>query len=269
MDSLQDKVCVITGGGSGIGEAMCRSFAAEGARVVCVDWNFAAAQAVVADIGSSALALRADCGVEMDLRRVILQAEHEVGPIDIFCANAGIPSNGGLDVPNDEWDRIMRINFYQQVFVARHLFPLWQRRGGGQRLVITASAAGLLTQVGSLPYAVTKHAAVAAAEWLAISYAEHGIGVHCLCPQAVRSGMTAGTDGGVAGGDGMLEPEQVVAGVRAALRSGEFLITPHPEVRKYMARKAQDTERWIKGMRRLHDAFGKDMMRTPPNAAKL
>ena len=265
--ALDGKCCVVTGGGSGIGAAMCRHFAAQGANVVVVDLNLTEAEQVAAAIGG--LAIRADCGSEVDLRKVILRAEFEVGPIEVFVANAGIPSNGGVDVPNDEWQRIMNVNFYQHVFVARHLFPHWQQRGGGQHFVVTASAAGLLTQVGSLPYAVTKHAAVAAAEWLAIPYAEDGIKVHCLCPQAVRTAM-APDDGGVAGGDGVVEPEQVAEDVHRALVTGEFLVTPHPAVRKYMQRKAADYDRWLNGMGRLHQAFGKLMLRAPPiTAAKL
>ena len=149
---LKGKICVVTGGASGIGEALCEQFAKEGAKsVVCVDMNLESAQKVADRIGG--LAIAANCGVEMDLRKVIMRTEFECGPIDVFVANAGIPSNGGVDVPNDEWERIMNVNVFQHIFVARHLFPLFEERGSGY-LVVTASAAGLLTQVGSLPYSV-------------------------------------------------------------------------------------------------------------------
>eukprot|EP00656_Telonema_subtile_P029867 TRINITY_DN32929_c0_g1_i2.p1 TRINITY_DN32929_c0_g1~~TRINITY_DN32929_c0_g1_i2.p1 ORF type:complete len:253 (-),score=64.74 TRINITY_DN32929_c0_g1_i2:126-884(-) len=239
----------------------CRTFAKEGAeKVIVVDMNMEAAERVASEIGG--IAMRANCGQEMDLRKVIMTTEFEVGPIDIFVGNAGIPANGGVDVPNDEWERIMSVNVYQHVYVARHLFPLFEQRGEGT-YIVTASAAGLVTQVGSLPYSVTKHAAVSVAEWLAITYAESGINVHCMCPQAVRSGFTKGSDGGVAGGDGMLEPEDVAKELLACMSTKTFLVLPHPEVLKYFQRKAGDYDRWIKGMTKLHEGFGKMMLRAP------
>lgn len=159
----------------------------------------------------------------------------------------------------------------QHVYAARHLFPLFEARGQGAMLV-TASAAGLLTQVGSLPYAVTKAAAVSIAEWLAISYGGKGINVSCLCPQAVESAMTAGGTGaaGAAGTDGVISAEQVTDDVLSAMAEGRFMITPHEAVRKYIVRKATDYDRWIKGMRRMHDTFGNLMLRAPlMSAAKL
>jgi len=164
----------------------------------------------------------------------------------------------------------MSVNVYQHVYVARHLFPLFEQRGSGT-YVMTASAAGLVTQVGSLPYSVTKHAAVSIAEWLAITYAEAGINVHCICPQAVRSGFTEKTgDGGVAGGDGMLEPEAVAVELLSCMEKKQFLVLPHPEVLNYFQRKANDYDRWIKGMSRLHESFGKIILRAPAySAAKL
>eukprot|EP00658_Telonema_sp_P-2_P026463 TRINITY_DN20689_c0_g1_i2.p1 TRINITY_DN20689_c0_g1~~TRINITY_DN20689_c0_g1_i2.p1 ORF type:complete len:281 (+),score=78.15 TRINITY_DN20689_c0_g1_i2:60-845(+) len=248
--------------------ASCRGFAANGAdKVVVVDMNLEQAQRVASDIDG--IAMKANCGQEMDLRRVIMAVEFEVGAIDVWVGNAGIPANGGVEVPNDEWERIMNVNVYQHVWVARHLFPLFQERGEGV-YVTTASAAGLVTQVGSLPYAVTKHAAVSISEWLAISYADAGVRVHCICPQAVRSGFTEGSDGGVAGGDGMLEPATVADELLSCMDKRQFLVLPHPEVLTYFQRKASDYDRWLKGMQRLHQTFGKVMMRAPArSAAKL
>ncbi|CAK9013993.1 unnamed protein product [Durusdinium trenchii] len=267
---MEGKVCVVTGGGSGIGAALCRRMAALGAKVVVADLHEETAQAVAQPF-ATALAVRCDVAKEMDLRRLIAIAEASCGPIDIFICNAGVPSNGGYEVPDDEWERIFKVNVMQHVYTARHLFPLWQQRSGEKHLVITASAAGLLTQVGALPYSVTKHAAVALAEWFRISYAQYGIQVSCLCPQAVETGMLPkGSDGGVAGGDGLLKPEQVAEDVLQAMAEKRFLILPHQEVLTYFRRKAQDYERWLKGMGRLQQTFGELLRRAPPtSAAKL
>jgi len=206
----------------------------------------------------------------MDIRKVIMKTEFDVGPIDVFVANAGIPANGGTEVPNDEWDRIWRVNVMQHVFVARHLFPIYKSRGGGSML-ITASAAGLLTQIGSLPYSVTKHAAVSVAEWLQISHRSDNIRISCLCPQAVKTGMVPkGGDGGVAGSDGTLDPKDVAQESIEVLSRGEFLVLPHKKVKVYMQRKASDYDRWLKGMHRVHLAMGELTRKLPPiSAAKL
>ena len=185
-EDFAGKVVVVTGGASGIGRGLCIAFANLGCNVVVADLNRDAAQSVVDEISSptnTVLAMRCDCGVERDIRRLVRESEALVGPIDIFCSNAGIPSNGGIDVTNDEWDLINRVNVMQHVYVARQLVPLWRDREEGGNLVVTASAAGLLTQVGSLPYSVTKAAALSVAEWLAITHAEDGVRVSCLCPQ--------------------------------------------------------------------------------------
>lgn len=268
--TVAGKVCVVTGGGSGIGAALCRRFAELGAkRVVVADLSEESARAVSSSFNG--IPVRCNVAQEMDVRRLISIAEAVAGPVDIFVANAGIPSNGGYEVPNDEWERIMQVNVMQHVYVARHLFPLWQQREGEKCFVITASAAGLLTQVGSLPYSVTKHAAVSIAEWYRITYADFGIRVHCLCPQAVQTGMVPeGSGGGVAGGDGVIKPEVVADDVVKALQDGKFLILPHAEVLKYYQRKASDYDRWLAGMGRLHKSFGEWMRRSPPmSAAKL
>jgi NAD(P)-dependent dehydrogenase (short-subunit alcohol dehydrogenase family) len=252
---VRDRVCVVTGGASGIGRALARRFAADGARaVVVVDRDAQGAEAVAESVGG--VGMPADVGREDHIRRVIDDVETRWGPIDLFCSNAGILVVGGPEVPNDDWQRIWDINVMAHVLAARHLVPRMLARGGGY-LLQTASAAGLLSQVGSAPYAVTKHAAVAFAEWLAITYGDRGLKVSVLCPQAVRTAMTDGIPGGgVAGIDGMLEPDVVVGAVIEGLAAERFLILPHPEVAEYVRRKGEDVERWLRGMRRLQARFG-------------
>jgi NAD(P)-dependent dehydrogenase (short-subunit alcohol dehydrogenase family) len=250
---MQGKHAVVTGGASGIGRALCRRFEKEGARAVVVaDLDAAGAEAVAREVHGTALAV--DVGREPDVRRLIEEAERANGPVDLFCGNAGIGVRGGVEASDADWQRIWQINVMQHVYAARALLPGWLGRGEGYFL-ITASAAGLLTQIGSAPYAVTKHAAVSIAEWLSVTYGDAGIRVSCLCPQAVRTGMTAGGPG-VAGIDGMLEPEQVAESVTDALREERFLVLPHPEVAEYLKRKATDYDRWLRGMRRLQARFG-------------
>ena len=254
---VQDKTIVVTGGASGIGKAMCERFAADGARqVVVADLNGDGAAAVAERIGSasgSAAARQVDVGVEAELIDLIDDTESRFGPIDLFCSNAGIGLGKGLDEPDEVWDTIWRVNTQSHIWVARHLVPKMIARGGGY-LLNTASAAGLLTQIGSVTYAVTKHAAVALAEWIAITHGRDGIKVSVLCPQAVRTAMTA--DGpGVAGVDGMIEPEQVADAVIEALREERFLVLPHPEVAEYIRRKTTDYDRWLHGMRRLQERY--------------
>ena len=252
---LKGKIIVVTGAASGIGRALARRFAAEGAKaVVCVDRNEAGAQETAAEIGGAAF--RVDVSQEAEIAGLIETVERDIGPIDLFCSNAGILLIGGPEVPNDDWQRIWEINVMAHVLAARHLVPRMLARGGGY-LLQTASAAGLLSQVGSAPYAVTKHAAVAFAEWLAITYGDRGLTVSVLCPQAVRTAMTDGIPGGgVAGIDGMLEPDLVAGAVIEGLAAERFLILPHPEVAEYVRRKGEDVERWLRGMRRLQARFG-------------
>jgi NAD(P)-dependent dehydrogenase (short-subunit alcohol dehydrogenase family) len=246
---LADKVVVVTGGASGIGRALSLRFAAEGARAVAVaDRDADGAQQVAAEIGARAIAVPTDVSDEADVRRLVEVTEEAHGPIDLFCSNAGIATGGGVEATNDEWQRIWDINVMAHVFAARAVLPGMLARGEGY-LLNTASAAGLLTQIGSAPYAVTKHAAVALAEWLSITHGDAGIRVSCLCPQGVRTPMLG--DGGALLGPGAIEPEQVADAVVAGLRAEEFLILPHPEVREYFRRKGDDYERWLKGMRRL------------------
>lgn len=195
--------------------------------------------------------MRVNCGNEAEIRRSIAATEALFGSVDVVCANAGIGQGGGAEVTNEEWEQINNINVMQSVFLARHAVPNMLKRGGGSFLV-TASAAGLLTQIGSMPYAVTKAAAVAVAEWLSITYGSQGLQVTCLCPQAVRTAMTAGAEEGVAALDGMLEPDDVAQQVFDALSAGKFMLTPHKDVLTYIQRKATDYDRWVGGMQRLN-----------------
>ena len=251
---LRDRVCVVTGGASGIGRALAARFVAEGARaVVVVDRDADGVQAVAAELG--AVGMQADVAREEDVLRVIDDTETRCGPIDLFCSNAGILLLGGAEVPTEDWQRIWEVNVMAHVFAARHLVPRMLERGGGY-LLQTASAAGLLSQIGSAPYSVTKHAAVGFAEWLSITYGDRGLRVSVLCPQAVRTAMTDGIPGGgVAGVDGMLEPERIADVVVEALAAERFLVLPHPTVAEYVRRKGEDVERWVRGMRRLQARF--------------
>jgi NAD(P)-dependent dehydrogenase (short-subunit alcohol dehydrogenase family) len=252
---LAGKTAVVTGAASGIGSALVRALAAAGARhVVGVDRDEGGAREVAASVGGTGLG--ADVGSADAVVAVIDRIERDVGPIDLFCSNAGILVPGGPEALDRDWQQIWEVNVMAHVWAARVLVPRMLARGGGA-LLNTASAAGLLSQIGSAPYAVTKHAAVAFAEWLAISYGDQGLQVAVLCPQAVRTRMTDGIEnGGVAGVDGMLEPEAVAAAAIAGLEEDRFLILPHPTVATYFRRKAEDYERWIRGMRRLQERFG-------------
>ena len=249
---LKDKIIVVTGGASGIGREMCRRFTREGARkVVVADLNGDGAKALAAEIGSVGHAV--DVRNEQDLINLIDDTEGQFGPIDLFCSNAGIGIGRDIFESDEVWQTIWEVNTMSHVWAARHLVPRMIARGGGY-LLNTASAAGLLSQIGSATYAVTKHAAVALAEWLSITYGDQGIKVSVLCPQAVRTAMTA--DGpGVAGVDGMIEPEDAVNAVVETLREERFLVLPHPEVAEYMQRKTADYDRWLKGMRRLQGLY--------------
>ncbi len=252
---VQDKVVVVTGGASGIGRALARRFAAEGARkVVVADLNEAGIAAVAKEIDG--LAVATNVGIEDDVINLVQTTESQAGPIDLFCSNAGIAVHGDLENSNEEWQRVWDVNLMSHVYAARAVVPGMIKRGGGY-LLNTASAAGLLSQIGSSTYSATKHAAVGFAEWLSITYGNRGIKVSLLCPQAVRTAMTAGLEGGgVAGVDGMMEPEELVDAVMETLAAERFLCLPHPQVLEYMQRKTGDYDRWLKGMRRLHEHYG-------------
>lgn len=261
---LAGKVAVVTGGGAGIGAALCRRFAAEGASVVVADLDEPTAAAVATEIGG--LAVAGDASREADVAALVEATLRRFGRIDLFCANAGIlfaaapadPSAAiGPDAPDGDWERMWRVNVLSHVYAARAVVPLMLDQGGGH-LLVTASAAGLLTILGNAPYAVTKHAAVGLAEWLAITYGGRGLRVSCLCPQFVRTGMleAAGEAAGAGGmaQAGVLEPDEVAGAVVEGLRQERFLILPHPEVADYFRRKAADYDRWLAGMRRLAGA---------------
>jgi NAD(P)-dependent dehydrogenase (short-subunit alcohol dehydrogenase family) len=264
---LRDRICVVTGGASGIGQALCRRFAAEGAgKVVVVDRDADGALATAEALGTHGMALTADVTVEADIEAVVERTETDIGPIDLFASNAGILGFGGIEAPDAVWESVWAVNVLAHLYAARAMVPLMLERGGGY-LVSTASAAGLLSQPGDAPYSVTKHAAVALAEWLAITYGDRGIKVSCVCPMAVdtvmlRSGAPAegeGTEGPdtpraetqAAAVAGILSPERVADSVVAGIRDERFLILPHPDVATFEQRRAADRERWLAGMRRL------------------
>ncbi|UWQ89470.1 SDR family oxidoreductase [Rhodobacteraceae bacterium M382] len=252
---IENKTIVVTGAASGIGAALARRFAASGARhVVCADIDHSGASKVAAEFGGTAK--HVDVSVETDIAALVADTESQIGPIDLFCSNAGILTLGGVEVPDTEWQKIWNINVMSQVWAARHVVPRMIERGGGY-LLNTASAAGLLNQIGAAPYGVTKHASVGLSEWLAFTYGDQGIGVSVLCPQAVRSEMTKGFETSVAAIDGMLEPDTVAEACELAIANKEFLVLPHKSVRGYMQAKSEDYDRWIGGMRKLNRMFGK------------
>ena len=252
---LQDQVVVVTGGANGIGEALCRRFAREGARgVVVADRDADGARRVAEAVGG--LAVPTDVGVEAQIVNLVERATAAYGPIDLFCSNAGIAVDGGPETPDADWRRIWDVNVMAHVYAARAVLPGMLARGRGYFLQ-TASAAGLLTQIGSAPYSVTKHAAVALAEWLAITHGAAGIKVSCLCPLGVDTAMLRAAPGGV--GEMLranaLTPDAVAEAVVGGLRDERFLILPHPEVDEFFRRKASDYDRWLRGMQRLHARY--------------
>lgn len=254
--TVKDQVCVVTGGAHGIGRALAERFAAEGARAVVVaDLDLAAAQQVASGFGGSAFGC--DVSVEADLVNLLDHVEYAHGLIGLFCSNAGIGMEGGLEVSDADWDRIMRINFMSHVWLARHLVPRLLRHGGGAMLQ-TVSAAGLLTQLGSAPYAVSKHAAMAFAEWLAVTFGKRGLQVFALCPQGVKTSLLEEASKGSMNFlvESALAPADVAEAVIEGLASERFLILPHPEVAEYFRRKANDYDRWLRGMQRLQTETG-------------
>jgi NAD(P)-dependent dehydrogenase (short-subunit alcohol dehydrogenase family) len=248
---IKDQVVVVTGGANGIGRAMCRRFAADGAHgVVVADIDEPAALAVAREIGG--LAVRTDVSVAGDLATLVARATEKFGHIDLFCSNAGIETGGGIDAPDEAWQKIWTVNVMAHVYAARAVLPGMIARGRGY-LMQTASAAGLLTQMSSAPYSATKHAAVGLADWLAITYRDAGIKVSCLCPLGVRTNMLMSTDDPIAVylREGAVDPEQVADAVVKGLADEKFLILPHPEVAEFFHRKADDYDRWLRGMQRL------------------
>jgi NAD(P)-dependent dehydrogenase (short-subunit alcohol dehydrogenase family) len=247
--NLSEKVIVVTGGASGIGRALAVRFAREGAKgIVVADLDGDGAASVAKSIGG--LAVRTDVSNEADIQSLVATAVRTYGGIDLFCSNAGILVAGGEEVLDADWRRILDVNVMAHVYAARAVLPSMLARGEGYFLS-TVSAAGLLSQVGSAPYAVTKHAALAFSEWLSITYGDRGVRVSCLCPQGVRTGMLNESSGPAFLLEGALEPEVVAERTVEGIRDERFLILPHPEVMTYFQRKASDYERWLRGMRRL------------------
>lgn len=252
---VDGQVCVVTGAAAGIGRALASRFVQEGASAVVVADIAGELEATAAEIGAHAI--RADVSSDDSIRELIEQTEEQFGPIDLFVANAGIGGfPGGAEVPDEEWQRIWEINVMHHVWAARHMVPRWTERGGGY-LVTTASAAGLLSNLGTAPYTVTKHAAVGFAEWLSITHADDNIRVSVLCPQAVRTAMTEGDDPAVANvvAHGLIETEEVADAVIAGLEAESFHILPHPQVAEYVKHKGSDIESWLGAMRKLQRKF--------------
>ena len=252
---LNDRIAVVTGAAKGIGRALAEAFVAEGARhVVVVDLDAHDVATAAQGLGPTVSGLAVDVSDEAAMAALVERIEAEVGPIDLFVSNAGIGTGMGVDADAATWDRIWQVNVMAHVHAARAVLPSMLARGEGY-LLSTASAAGLLTQIGDLPYSVTKHAAVAVAEWLAVTYGDRGIKVSCLCPQGVRTDLLASAMGHTSVetvvAQGLLEPAYVATAVVSGLRDERFLILPHPEVATYYERRATDPDRWLAGMRRL------------------
>ncbi len=252
---LEGKHVVVTGAARGIGAALAQRFHAAGARVVLADRE---GLAEVHDGLAGSVEVIADISTEAGNIALIHAAREAFGPIDLFFANAGV-GHGGDPMTSDEvWEQSFAVNLHAHRWAARHLLPEWLERGEGY-FCSTASAAGLLAQIGSAPYSVTKHAAVAFAEWMSITYGARGVRVSCLCPQGVNTEMLRGGDG-LGGGEGgnvvrvagvVLEPDEVAAIVHEAIEAERFLILPHPEVADYLRLKATEPDRWLAGMRKL------------------
>lgn len=263
------KVAAITGGAGGIGSAIARRLVERGCRVVVSDLDGDRVEEVVTGLAATAPGLVAghvgDCADETDLAGLLAEADHRFGPVDLFVANAGVGPVAGLDASDTEWSTAIEVNVLAHVRAARLLVPGWLERGGGH-FVATASAAGLLTQIGSPTYSVTKHAAVGFAEWLSVTYGDRGIGVSCLCPMGVDTAMLRGDPGAddestrqalraVTDAGRVLEPLDVADELLAALGDGRFLVLPHPEVLEFYRRKGADYDRWLSGMRRYRQSL--------------
>ena len=265
---MNDRVVVVTGGGSGIGEALCETAKQRGARhVVVADLHEDQAERVAASVGGTAYGI--DVSDEAAIQQMVAEVEDANGPIDLFCSNAGFVTVAGIEESNEIINKMWEVHVMAHIYAARAVLPSMIAKGEGY-LLNTASAAGLLTQIGSVSYAVTKHAAVALAEWLSITHHHQGIGVSILCPQAVRTNILANSpnhpagdggldlEGGVAAGDGIVEPADVAGLCLDAVAENRFWVLPHPEVAEYVKRKGSDIERWLGGMRRWQSALYPD-----------
>ncbi|MFG1807230.1 SDR family oxidoreductase [Streptomyces sp. NPDC049040] len=249
MQSLRDARVVVTGAGGGIGAALARAFTAEGARVVVNDLDAEAVRKVADEIGAAV--------VVGDASGIVPAARTALGGgIDIFCANAGVATGGGPEADDAAWELAWDVNVMSHVRAARALLPEWLERGSG-RFVSTVSAAGLLTMIGAAPYSVTKHGALAFAEWLSLTYRHRGISVHAVCPQGVRTAMleAAGPAGDLVLAPNAIEPEEVARAVLDGIAQERFLILPHPEVAGYHAARGAEPERWLRGMNKLQRGY--------------
>ncbi|WP_395659663.1 SDR family oxidoreductase [Nocardioides sp.] len=254
MGALAGKGVVVTGAGRGIGRALALRAVQEGARVVVNDLDADNARAVAAEAGGTAVP--GDASSTEGVTALVEAATEALGRVDVYFANAGVDGAWGFDslqAPDDVWERVVDVNVMAHVRAARELVPRWLADGQGGRFVVTASAAGLLTMIGSAPYSVTKHAAVGFAEWLSVTYGYRGIDVHAICPQGVRTAMldAAGPLKDLLSRDGALEPEDVAEAVVVAIEEGRFLVLPHPVIADYYVARATDTDRWLAGMGRL------------------
>nr|CTQ92265.1 putative oxidoreductase [Kibdelosporangium sp. MJ126-NF4] len=240
---------VITGAGQGIGAALARRFAADGARLVLADVD-SSVETVAAELGATAVV--GDAASEDGVHQLVALAREALGEIDMYCANAGIAPMGGPDAPEEDWARTWDVNVMSHVRASRALLPAWLERGRGHFLA-TVSAAGLLTSLGSASYSVTKHGALAYAEWLFATYKHRGISVQALCPQGVRTRMLeqTGPGGQFLMGPSAIAAEQVADDVVEALGGEQFLILPHPEVATYYAARATQNDRWLAGMNKI------------------
>ncbi|MGW0635064.1 SDR family oxidoreductase [Nocardia salmonicida] len=264
---IAGKVAIVTGAGAGIGAALAYRLVAGDARVVVADLDADSAAKVAAELGDKAVAVGGDVADELVVAELIATAEREFGPVDLYFANAGIGGGPGLDSTEAQWASTIEVNVMAHVRAAKLLVPGWLERGSGY-FISTASAAGLLTQIGSAPYSVTKHAAVGFAEWLSVTYGDKGIRVSCLCPMGVDTQLLTGgliPDAPEAGAlaikavktaGAVLSPEEVADTVVEAMAAEHFLILPHPEVLQMYRNKGSDYDRWISGMRRFQSMLG-------------
>jgi NAD(P)-dependent dehydrogenase (short-subunit alcohol dehydrogenase family) len=268
MESLRDSTVAVTGAGGGIGAALAHRFAAEGARVAVNDLDADKARAVAGGIAAE-FGDKAAVAVPGDASTVVPAAREALGgTIDTFCANAGVGTAGGPEAPDGLWDTAWDVNVMAHVRAARELVPGWLEQGRG-RFVSTVSAAGLLTMIGSAPYSVTKHAALAFAEWLSLTYRHRGIDVHAVCPQGVRTDMLAGT--GLAGDlvlrETAIEPEDVADSLFDAMAAGRFLVLPHAETAGFYAARASEPDHWLGGMNKMQRKLEELVAQQPDEAA--